>query len=383
MARIAELIDFVCDRFGVPGAVREHVHKASSAFPNSDQDLTPKREEEVVTFFAQLVPRIAVTKSGSVVYESGPPAAPKAGFTREYLMELGAFWWPLTFGNGYTMDTLETMSVMGRAILNMLAAVGAKRAHEALQNEPTFQEFVLGSTLWAHNAFPVVQLGGHKYAAALMATQVPAGIDIRAPWPSFVMELPNNFLFTADPDTGRDIAIEFIQVSVVEDKWTFLSHARHVNLHRSKWTLNEMLVDPTERAFPESSELDSRDPRTLILMTRLVLNTCLAMSDPSNVKQVGKHGKASESLGRAPMPVARTFKVGKAIELDVRPALYDYLNGIRRTSPTVQFLVRGHWRNQACGPQHSMHRVKWIEPYWKGPEEAVITVRPHVVGSRE
>lgn len=33
-----------------------------------------------------------------------------------------------------------------------------------------------------------------------------------------------------------------------------------------------------------------------------------------------------------------------------------------------QWLVRGFWRNQACGPEMKDHRPTWVAPYLKGPE---------------
>lgn len=35
-----------------------------------------------------------------------------------------------------------------------------------------------------------------------------------------------------------------------------------------------------------------------------------------------------------------------------------------------QWAVRGHWRQQAFGPNHSLRRPQWISAYWKGPEDA-------------
>lgn len=41
--------------------------------------------------------------------------------------------------------------------------------------------------------------------------------------------------------------------------------------------------------------------------------------------------------------------------------------------------VGGHWRQQACGPNHADRRPKWIAPYVKGPEDAPLkTDRVHV-----
>jgi hypothetical protein len=45
---------------------------------------------------------------------------------------------------------------------------------------------------------------------------------------------------------------------------------------------------------------------------------------------------------------------------------------------TRRWLVRGHWRQQACGPQRSQRRPTWIAPYIKGPGEAPLIVTDHV-----
>jgi hypothetical protein len=35
-------------------------------------------------------------------------------------------------------------------------------------------------------------------------------------------------------------------------------------------------------------------------------------------------------------------------------------------------IVRGHWRRQACGPNHSERRLTWIDQHLRGPEDAEI-----------
>jgi hypothetical protein len=44
-----------------------------------------------------------------------------------------------------------------------------------------------------------------------------------------------------------------------------------------------------------------------------------------------------------------------------------------------QWLVRGHWRNQVCGPARSERRATWIAPYWKGPVDAPMFRRDYHV----
>jgi len=46
-----------------------------------------------------------------------------------------------------------------------------------------------------------------------------------------------------------------------------------------------------------------------------------------------------------------------------------------------RWLVGGHWRQQACGPNRSERRPVWIAPHVKGPEDKPLKVKPtvHVV----
>lgn len=41
---------------------------------------------------------------------------------------------------------------------------------------------------------------------------------------------------------------------------------------------------------------------------------------------------------------------------------------------SVRTMVRGHWRQQAHGPNHSLRKVIWIRPTWRGPEDAPISI---------
>lgn len=46
----------------------------------------------------------------------------------------------------------------------------------------------------------------------------------------------------------------------------------------------------------------------------------------------------------------------------------------------MRYSVRGHWRNQPHGPARTLRKLTWIQPYWKGPEDAPVAPTPtHVV----
>jgi hypothetical protein len=58
----------------------------------------------------------------------------------------------------------------------------------------------------------------------------------------------------------------------------------------------------------------------------------------------------------------------------------DYLDGKISHVYKSRWLVRGHWRNQACGALLREHRHIFIEPYWKGPVIGSKLVRTYEIG---
>lgn len=45
----------------------------------------------------------------------------------------------------------------------------------------------------------------------------------------------------------------------------------------------------------------------------------------------------------------------------------------------VRTLVQGHYRNQACGAGWKEHKLIWIEPFWRGPTDGVLSNPTRVV----
>ncbi len=301
------------------------------------------------------------------------------------LYDIGKFWWPHTYGKEPDADTERLVMLMIKAADSMPDTTEERRLYLRME-EGQVQVFTCAT--WAHYGFPMVQLASHRYTAALMATSIPRSIEIKAPWPAFLIELPTDMLDTEFEGALHPLTHVLVLVNKLatgEEVWSFTATGPSgVNLWRWRLPLEVLREDPKNDRIRYGAfdlELTKKDDRTIALLTKLVLNVCIAMTDPDNVKPVGKHRKTAYEGPRrfSKEPELRTYKVGKPITLDVRPAIQGYLLGTLRTSPTVQFLVRGHWRDQACGPGWSKHKTIWIEPYWKGPEDAPINVRAHVI----
>lgn len=313
--------------------------------------------------------------------------------SRESFQKLGLALWPHTLAK-YGEEDIDHI------VQGMMRAATSERDFY-LFNTEIGQTGGFHAARWAHYGFPTVQFSGHRYAAALMATKIPEG-EVLPPWKSFLIELPNGLMQTKD-GSGEYQDLAYCMVSYHAFKpsldadgpsvmgWSIDAHTRNgINLHVHRQTLDNLRANKIGRLFEDPSfdafayQMDSEDDRTMELLVRLVINACLAMSNPEVVRPIGKnHPKDGEPVGTPRTqkePACRVYRVGRDITLDCRDALRDYVRGERRGPLTVQFLVRGHWRQQACGPKFSDRRATWIEPYWKGPEDAPIPVRGIKVG---
>lgn len=45
---------------------------------------------------------------------------------------------------------------------------------------------------------------------------------------------------------------------------------------------------------------------------------------------------------------------------------------------SCQWVVDGHWRNQACGPKMGERKLTWVMPYVKGPEDKPLKEKPTI-----
>ncbi len=321
--------------------------------------------------------------------------------SKEGLVRTGQSWWEHTYKNATSdKDALDKFLAFTRA--------QGEPFHGMATTAPACLIYY-GAARWADQAFPTITMG-EKLCAALCGTEVPEEWydEIQPPWKAFVIEIPGAdppLLTVFDPEhqvRSRATRI-LVQHAVADDgyaEWWWMLFTEHDQHCWRQGTIREVLrpVQFTEKeteryrvnagdAFAE--EVD-RDERIYHVISRLVFNSILTLTDPDRVRAVGsshKHYEQRKATGndRTGPPEQRVFIIGKPIKLDCRQALRDYLEGRKGTSfkITTQTLVRGYWRWQPYGPKHSLRRRQFIEPYWKGPEGGVIPVREHNLGEGE
>lgn len=236
---------------------------------------------------------------------------------------------------------------------------------------------------WCACGFPRLRIRALR-AASLAATAIPGGVvgSVRPPWPAFLVNLEGVDDLLPDPDRPGFFydQVEVLYTSVLggEPTWSFWR----------KSLSSEARVMLGTRAEDWGSDLDSLrlfdhaagDPQARLfqVVSRIVLGACLMLSAPGQVEQTRNRAR-SKRFRRSGPPGMTDFVLGNDVRVDVREPVRDYiLRG--GSSPTVQSLVRGHWKYQAHGPQYSLRKLIHVEPYWRGPEDGPVVVRAHRLG---
>lgn len=77
-------------------------------------------------------------------------------------------------------------------------------------------------------------------------------------------------------------------------------------------------------------------------------------------------------------PRPEHWTVGRTVRIDPQLVLLAQ-SGNREAQFRLKhrFIVRGHYRNQAHGPQRTLRTSRWITPFWKGPQDGAELVHTY------
>ncbi len=114
-------------------------------------------------------------------------------------------------------------------------------------------------------------------------------------------------------------------------------------------------------------------------LARLVVGICHLAETPNTLrrKSTKKKQHMRWRLSKLPLTTEYVLAADVPVKLDCTEAIGAYIRGDRKALPRFQYLVRGHWRNQAHGPGRTARKRIWIQPYWKGPEDMPRLFREH------
>lgn len=258
---------------------------------------------------------------------------------------------------------------------------------------------------WAEGAYPTVEIG-EKFAASLLVSSLSDEVleTVKMPWPGISIIVPGDILQVYEPTLKKNVPIRRIFASVavgrkyvtdgslnaIAGNWQFIGMATEaLSLWRFGVTPRGMLLEsdnmlldaPKDGLYEFNMEHTDIDSRTAGLIGKLVVMTCVALTMKEMVtERVKPQGKKKKKRENKEGPSARFFTVGKPIVLDFRERVKSYMLGTRQSKElNIQFMVAGHFKQQAFGEKRAQRKTIWIEPYWKGDETAAIPVRSHVV----
>jgi len=278
-----------------------------------------------------------------------------------------------------------------REVLELIGEATAP-ARDARRDNPTeaadatdvldFTNYVWAAT-WCDCALPRIRLRAAR-AASFAATAVPRehATAVLPPWAAFLIELEDVEGVLSLPGTCDPFdRLEVLSSSMLSGRptWCVFARSRDGNvLHQLLIPEEDWGAQMSDHGLFTTTSTDA-SKRLMQVVCRIVLGTCLALSTPED-REVAEHRGSSKRFRRRGHPGVTDFVLSNDVRVDVREAVGGYVTG-GGAAPTVQSLVRGHWKRQAHGPGASLRRWIQVEPYWRGPEDAPVVVRRHVLGS--
>lgn len=324
--------------------------------------------------------------------------------TKEFLLSMAEYLWRAVYPwlEGAPSDEVEFVAAVDSYLLQQIDRTRGRLGFEDMvigkaTETPDGMFELLSLYRWSESTYANYHLD-EKLAAALLVTAAsPEAVALaKPPFDGLLIDVPPGLIPLIDVlDPSKTDDVRFILVAKVARPsvpqgwvWTFRAYAsRGSAIFRYGIQSADMVTPISETELEQtavfSSTVEDLDQRAATLVGRLVINLCLAISDPTKVQQKGgghewwKTRAAPEKRIRSSgQPRVRLFRVSTPVKGDFRPVVQAFARG-ERASPLMQSLVSGHYRAQRWGPGRAQTKVIWIEPYWRGPEDAPIAFRPH------
>lgn len=261
-------------------------------------------------------------------------------------------------------------------------------ARTGLSLDAAITTFLAATVLWCDCGFPQVGMSAQR-AASLMATSMNAesAQSVTFPWEHFAIEVPPGTLTVLHP-LGSIEPVDMVFVSRSEDTKSgerqyeveLFGNAGTV-VHSARRRLADFDSPDGEDDGASILDMMPMDDRAVILASRLALGVAASMDSAKN-RHLVQFGERSPRGGRTKRgrPTAWVFQLKGDVRVDCREWVTLFLRGGTGARAAVQSLVRGHHKRQPCGPNGADRRWIHVEPYWRGPEDAPIAVRSHVLG---
>jgi hypothetical protein len=288
------------------------------------------------------------------------------GYSDHDLMRTGRVVWEQSYALGWSDERLRD------EIANYFA----------IYNDPTDgsrwpDDLILFAAKWAVHAFQRL-ITSHTFAAALMCSDVQKEVldGIEKQWDGFLVIVPNGMLLSGKFEFSRIL----VSTCTYGARMILLTTGGpELHLPRAQ-TMSDEAPTLADLLASDEGDLIAHSPtqRCLVMAKRLVAGLLLNLQHEPNFKIRAVEARP-KSKKREAEPEHRIVTIGQPIEIDCRDSVKEYIehgkHGRRHGPPTVQVMVRGHYRRQVCGVGRMERKTIWIQPFWRGPEAALIQTR--------
>ena len=309
----------------------------------------------------------------------------------EMYLRAGAVWFECGFRERDDIDAFT-------AATRLLDEVDAGPANEVLRMSESLnlhQAMFCGR--WFASGAPRVRLSAAQ-AASLMLTDLPRDFvdaELHQPWPAFIVDLPENLVPIGDgSDWAKRVLVHRVRMSNRDCLWWMMVQGNATGFSVGRRSLYDLQNEDELRGEAADdggvvvvlgclrTQTTRESFARFAAVAKLIAGICYKLQEkpPAPIRAQG--GGAIRRRPGGP-PQTTEIKLGFPVKVDFSNLVRGHLLGHVKRLAKVQWLVRGHWRNQVCGPQRAMRRMTWIEPFWKGPIDAPILVRDYIVKDRE
>lgn len=241
---------------------------------------------------------------------------------------------------------------------------------------------------WSVCGCPSISLTSRQACALALSDLTNEQLeDSRVPWPSFLLFTEDAF-FDPSPLTvvscltrpdGRRWSMSLISGEKFRGLFSLPAEV----------LFDKQLFEYEALQMTKSQSIELKDNvrRAINLIARCILNVCEAVnSSAASLLQKrerrthkDKRGKKRKGKSRRVQGQGNCYVLGLPVKVDMRECVHEYIKGNIKRAYKVRWVVRGHWRNQPCGPGRMNRRKQWIEPYQKGKLEDPSLLRSHIV----
>jgi len=250
--------------------------------------------------------------------------------------------------------------------------------------------------LWGATGMPVVHIEERRFAAAMMGMSYAVEMLelVEPPWPAFMVCLPAGSgldgIETKDPDCNDQATWEIQRVmamSILKEDgarvWSIIAQddSDHASVRPKMLTERTPGTELCSPVLLDGDAWDQCDRRAMELVGTLVASVCMAFRSGMQKQLSAKACRRSVRASRFPTHIQ--YAIGAPIVHDVTGFVRNYIRTGRAGGRlSVQSFVRGHWKRQRHGEGGLLTKFIFVEPYWRGPEDASIAVRAHVLTDR-